>query len=79
METVEQLRVLKLVNDVSGATPETTRETQVLPKTVVVEVWRHQRKGKDEREWLLVERRTPQRLGRPLPAIPFIFHGPRHS
>ena len=30
-------------------------------------------------EWELVETRMPLRLGKPLPLIPFVFHGPRHS
>jgi hypothetical protein len=64
--TVEQLRVLRLVV-VDGQ------------RQLMVEAWQHQRKGKEGREWHLVERRTPRRLGRPLTAIPFIFHGPRHS
>ena len=28
---------------------------------------------------LFVETRTPLRLGKPLPLIPFVFHGPKHS
>jgi hypothetical protein len=28
---------------------------------------------------VLVESRVPKRLGKPLPLIPFVFHGPRHS
>ncbi len=27
----------------------------------------------------MVESRVPRRLGKPLPLIPFVFHGPRHS
>ena len=27
----------------------------------------------------MVESRVPLRLGKPLPLIPFVFHGPRHS
>src|SRR5205814_3042467 len=30
-------------------------------------------------EWELLETRVPLRLGKPLPLIPFVFHGPRHS
>jgi len=29
-------------------------------------------------DWALVERRIPLRLGKPLPLIPFVFHGPRN-
>ena len=31
------------------------------------------------KEWKLVDTITPLRLGKPLPLIPFVFHGPRHS
>ena len=31
------------------------------------------------KEWKLVDTFTPRRLGKPLPLIPFVFHGPRHS
>ena len=31
-----------------------------------------------KKAWTLVDRRTPLRLGKPLPLIPFVFHGPRH-
>jgi hypothetical protein len=30
-------------------------------------------------QWELVQTRIPLRLGKPLPLIPFVFHGPRHS
>jgi hypothetical protein len=66
VEEVVQIRVLKLVA-VDGQ------------RQLMVDAWQQRRKGKEGREWLLVERRTPRRLGRPLTAIPFIFHGPRHS
>jgi len=33
--------------------------------------------GKDK--WELAETRTPKRLGKPLPMIPFVFHGSQHS
>jgi hypothetical protein len=51
-----------------------------------VEIWQreekspehgHRRKEKDD--WQLVETRIPLRLGRPLPFLPFVFHGPRDS
>ncbi len=32
-----------------------------------------------QHDWKLVETRIPLRLGKPLPLIPFVFHGPRHS
>ena len=47
---------------------------------VVVEVWREERDRKRRKaEWVMVETRMPLRLGKPLPLIPFVFHGPRHS
>lgn len=50
----------------------------------VVELWRRgenqgpSRTGQ-QREWVLVERKVPMRRGRPLTAIPFVFHGPYDS
>lgn len=82
VEAVEQIRVLKLVNEDSGATPESTRETRVLPQQYVVEVWQPRREWnwRGQRvKWELVESRVPVRHGRPLPGIPFVFHGPQHS
>ena len=70
-ERVEQFRVLKLV---PGVTRPTDWQYQV-------EIWQQQR-GKSKRsksEWGVVETRTPLRLGKPLPQIPFVFHGPKHS
>ena len=43
----------------------------------VVEIWQRGSTGK--REWQLVETKVPVRRGKPLPLIPFVFHGPRHS
>ncbi|MGD0746125.1 MAG: DUF4055 domain-containing protein, partial [Verrucomicrobiota bacterium] len=37
-----------------------------------------QRSNQGKKEWKLVDTVTPLRLGKPLPLIPFIFHGPRH-
>jgi hypothetical protein len=69
----EQIRVLKLVPDdaqrVDGG--------QLLH--CVVEIWQPKNaKGKSKTDWELVETRIPLRLGKPLPLIPFVFHGPRH-
>jgi hypothetical protein len=46
-----------------------------------VNLWqRVEKKSKrDKEEWQLVATRTPLRLGKPLPLIPFVFHGHRHS
>jgi hypothetical protein len=72
---VEQLRVLRLVPVQS---PESKVQSQWQH---VVEVWRlrQDRSRRRKSEWELVESRTPLRLGKPLPLIPFVFHGPRHS
>ena len=84
-EAVEQLRVLRLAT-VQSATP-IDRERASKKKTeqrCVIEIWRSLRTAtmKDRRkkpEWVKVETRIPLRLGKPLPLIPFVFHGPRHS
>ena len=39
---------------------------------------RGQRK-RDKQDWKLIETRIPLRLGKPLPLIPFVFHGPNHA
>jgi hypothetical protein len=67
-EEVDQLRVLKLVPN---------GESQ----GCVVEIWQpKERKSKtDKVEWKLIESMVPLRLGKPLPLIPFVFHGPLHS
>ncbi|MBI1178771.1 DUF4055 domain-containing protein [bacterium] len=91
----EQIRVLRLVPAVaSGGTPDATRGTRVVPGKrdyeCVVEIWKkeneksgRQRSGalpsKEKAKWKLVETRVPKRLGKPLPMIPFVFHGARHS
>ena len=75
LQLVDQMRVLKLVpgeaGDVAGK-----RDYHYQ-----VELWqpkKTQRRGA-KAEWQLVGTRTPLRLGKPLPLIPFVFHGPRHS
>jgi len=81
-EAVEQLRVLKLVES-----RRSKDEGQGMPRAhersyeYQVEIWRQKRDGKRRRkvEWEKIETRTPLRLGKPLPLIPFVFHGPRHS
>jgi hypothetical protein len=48
-----------------------------------VDVWQPKTDQKQRQgakvEWQLVETKIPLRLGKPLPLIPFVFHGPRHS
>ncbi len=71
----EQIRVLKLVPG------EKVVESKKQPYSCVVEIWQREEKKsrRDKQDWKLVETRIPLRLGKPLPLIPFIFHGPRHS
>ncbi|MBI5385006.1 MAG: DUF4055 domain-containing protein [Verrucomicrobia bacterium] len=75
---IEQFRVLKLVSggEVSRQRSAIRREYQCQ-----VEIWRRVEKksGQKEPEWQVVETRTPLRRGKPLPLLPFVFHGPRHS
>ncbi|MHB8524449.1 MAG: DUF4055 domain-containing protein, partial [Limisphaerales bacterium] len=81
-ETVEQIRVLKLVAGDVRSDAGGKREFHCQ-----VDIW--QARGADGShgttsptsrvEWQLVETRTPLRLGRPLPLLPFVFHGPRHA
>ncbi len=73
--TREQIRVLKLVP--GEAAPETKKR----PYSCVVEIWQREEKKsrKEKNDWKLIETRIPLRLGKPLPLLPFIFHGPRHS
>jgi len=93
-ETVEQLRVLKLVPSTTtpnaedgsrGRSPHLNQGQQEWQ--YVVEIWQFLpdgntpsgTKSRGKRRWKLVETITPLRLGKPLPLIPFVFHGPRHS
>jgi hypothetical protein len=76
----EQIRVLKLVPG------EKVADSKKQPYSCVVEIWQREDKAlargqrrKDKEEWKLVETRIPLRLGKPLPLIPFVFHGPNHS
>ena len=73
-DEVEQLRVLRLVpgeKTVGGDKPGWSYQ---------VEIWQQgEKKSKRSKpEWIKVETRIPLRLGKPLPHIPFVFHGPRH-
>ena len=82
-ERVEQIRVLKLVDarPHPGPLPQGEGERGGREWQYVVEIWRRTRsdKKRGKPEWQLVETRIPLRLGKPLPQIPFVFHGPRHS
>lgn len=72
----EQIRVLRLVS-AAGA------DGQMI-HSCLVELWRPEaasggKRKSEKSKWKLVETRTPLRLGKPLPLLPFVFHGPRHS
>ncbi|TAK99641.1 MAG: DUF4055 domain-containing protein [Verrucomicrobia bacterium] len=71
----EQLRVLRLVPGGKGA------KGDAQTWTYQVELWQQgEKKSKrGKAEWVKTETRIPLRLGKPLPLIPFVFHGPRHS
>ncbi|MBI1178466.1 DUF4055 domain-containing protein [bacterium] len=86
----EQIRVLRLVPVKDQGSTESRPTTGKRDYECVVEIWRQeksndgrQRSGalpsKDKTKWKLVETRVPKRLGKPLPMIPFVFHGARHS
>jgi len=87
-EHVEQIRVLKLVPGASrtGNQDGANGVTRPAEWQYEVEIWQqvladgHQAKSKrGKKGWNIVETRTPLRLGKPLPLIPFVFHGPKHS
>ena len=86
-EAVEQIRVLKLEAGQSSEAGVQSQEGVEVRRSsdrryeYRVEIWRRdEAKTKQEkRDWVLVDTRVPRRLGKPLPLIPFVFHGPRHS
>ena len=76
-EPVEQIRVLKLVQS-----PKSKVEGKRRDYECVVEIWRRGVGGNRRTArsgWKLIETRSPLRRGKPLPSLPFVFHGPRHS
>lgn len=74
-DEVEQLRILRLVPG------QKTDSDEKSGWSYQVEIWQQgEKKSKrGKAEWTKVETRIPLRLGKPLPLIPFVFHGPRHS
>ena len=66
LKVTETVRVLKL----ETLTDETLR--------YVVEIWEKSPGGKDA-GWTLTKTLVPLRLGKTLPLIPFVFHGPRNA
>ena len=78
VESVEQLRILRLLE---GRGSSVGRKNKGVYRCQV-EIWQllptgQKRDGKVE--WQLIETRVPLRRGKPLPLIPFVFHGPQHS
>jgi hypothetical protein len=89
-DDTEQLRVLRLVES-----SELRLESSHRKWTCVVEIWRREKMANGIRrhgvlarqesqmakkaKWVKTETRIPKRLGKSLPFIPFVFHGPRHS
>lgn len=73
---IPQIRVLKLVRS-NGANGNAKKSAYAYQ----VEIWQQQAASKKggKADWVLIETRTPLRLGKPLPLIPFVFHGPRNS
>lgn len=71
----EQIRVLRLVPG------ESIPLQKKLPYVCQVEIWgRTTTKTKRlKNDWQLLDTRIPLRLGKPLPLLPFVFHGPLHS
>jgi hypothetical protein len=76
--TKEQIRVLRLVRGKADDMGKTSYSCSV-------ELWERAeeeqpRRGRQaKKEWKLVDTRVPLRLGKPLPLLPFVFHGPAHS
>ncbi len=66
LKITETVRVLKLEQLPDGST------------RYLVEIWEKNPAAKDA-GWTLTETRVPLRLGKPLPLIPFVFHGPRNA
>ena len=75
-DVVEQVRVLLWVTGPDGGGE---CRVEVWQPRAVERGWLGFGKQRGRTEWVLVDERVPMRLGRALPLIPFVFHGPRHS
>jgi hypothetical protein len=73
-EATEQLRVLRLVEQ---SKKDDSGKSEWFYQ---VEIWQPDKKKakRSKTEWVKTETRVPLRLGKPLPLIPFVFHGPRN-
>jgi hypothetical protein len=81
--TEEQIRILRLEGGENGTQPvyvvEVWRKVEVQPAPRLFARGLFNRSAAKTVQWEMVDRRIPLRLGKPLPLIPFVFHGPRHS
>jgi hypothetical protein len=75
-DVVEQIRVLRLVKGDNG---EAFCRVDLWQPKVIERSWLGFGRQRGKTEWVMVDSRVPRRLGKPLPLIPFVFHGPRHS
>ena len=83
----ETIRVLKLDVLPDGSTRYVVEVWQVLAESQRAKTqsswmghfWSCQKVGQSKTNWTLVESRVPLRLGKPLPLIPFVFHGSRNA
>jgi hypothetical protein len=84
-EEIEQLRVLKLVplqNTTGDSKVDWSYQVEIwqfLPESFRTGAIPPGMRSRGKKKWQLTKTITPVRLGKPLPLIPFIFHGPRHS
>ncbi len=84
VKITETVRVLKLEVLPDGGTRYVVEIWQVLadghraksPSSWIGNFWSGPKSSQTKTEWTLVESRIPLRLGKPLPLIPFVFHGP---
>jgi len=87
VKLAETVRVLKLEVLPDGGTRYVVEIWQVLTdghraksqSSWMSNFWSGQKSSQSKTEWTLVETRVPLRLGKPLPLIPFVFHGPRNA
>jgi len=86
VKSTESVRVLKLEVLPDGGTRYVVEVWQRLPSGnrggIGGSLWSGffgQKSSQAKTEWTLVETRVPLRLGKPLPLIPFVFHGPRNA
>ena len=87
VKITETVRVLKLEVLPDGSTRYVVEVWQVLAdghransqSSWMGNFWPGQKASQAKTKWTLVESRVPLRLGKTLPLIPFVFHGPRNA